>query len=329
MYWPGVDTDIEQTVKQCSKCQEAAKHPPKQTPVPWSTPDSPWSRIHVDFAGPIAGRMYLIVVDALSKWPEIVPMRVANSSNTIAALRRIFARFGLPSTIVSDNGSQFTSAQFRTFCDHLHIQQLHSPPYHPQSNGQAERFVDTFKRALQKSQGEGTDDQILDEFLFVYRTTPNPATPECVSPAEVLMGRKLRTVHAALIPKATVASTLPTTKQAFRKNDAVYARDYRADHPMWAKATIVKQCGRRLYELNVQGETWIRHRNQLRNRSISQTVEHQSATVLPLDVLLDTFALPPTKPPEPQPDLRPRRWTDRVRRSVRPFQVDPRAKRYQ
>ncbi|CAI2738982.1 unnamed protein product, partial [Dicrocoelium dendriticum] len=74
---------------------------------------------------------------------------------TISKLRQAFSRFGCPETMVTDNGSQFTSAAFKEFCKQCAVQHVRSPPFHPQSNGQAERFVDTFKRALQKSKGEG------------------------------------------------------------------------------------------------------------------------------------------------------------------------------
>ncbi|VDP93597.1 unnamed protein product [Echinostoma caproni] len=119
----------------------------------------------------------------------------------------------------------------------------YTPPYYPQSNGQAERFVDTFKRALQKSHGEETSDARLSQFSLLYRTTPNPSAPGGVSPAELLMGRKLRTVHAAMIPSATSVHQSSAPKCAFANGSCVYARDYRADHPQWAQATISKRCG--------------------------------------------------------------------------------------
>ncbi len=85
--------------------------------------------------------MFLVVVDAYSKWPEVIQMSSTMSQNTIEALRALFARYGLPEQIVSDNGAQFTSQEF---CDFVEA----SAPYHPSTNGQAKRFVQTFKRAM-------------------------------------------------------------------------------------------------------------------------------------------------------------------------------------
>nr|VZI47647.1 unnamed protein product [Spirometra erinaceieuropaei] len=151
-YWSGIDGNIDDLVRCCSRCQQAAKMPPRQPPIPWQPPERPWSRVHIDFAGPLNGVSYLILVDAYSKWPEIAPPNPARASAAIAFLRRIFNHHGLPEVLVSDNGSQFTST-FEDFYRQHNIQHLRSPPYHPQSNGQAERFVDTFKRALLKARG--------------------------------------------------------------------------------------------------------------------------------------------------------------------------------
>ncbi|BHF82463.1 hypothetical protein SprV_0802560100 [Sparganum proliferum] len=183
-YWPGIDGEIDDLVRRCSRRQQAAKMPPRQPPVPWEPPERSWSRVHIDFAGPLNGVSYLILVDAYSKWPEIAPLNPATASATIVFLRRTFSQHGLPEVLVSHNGSQFTSSSFENFCRQHNIQHLRSPPYHPQSNGQAERSVDTFKRALLKARGEGTTDEIVQAFLFSYRTTPNPASPGGVSPAE-------------------------------------------------------------------------------------------------------------------------------------------------
>ena len=102
--------------------------------------------------------------------------------------------------IVSDNGPQFTSHEFSDFCKFKDILHLKSPPSYPQCNGQAERFVDTFKRTLNKLQGNGkTKKENLITFLTTYRITSNQNLPQIhfgkphLSPAEVLLGRPLRT----------------------------------------------------------------------------------------------------------------------------------------
>ena len=120
-YWPGTDKDIEVLVKGCLKCQLAAKGPPRENPIPWPETKKPWNRVHVDFAGPINGVTYLVLVDSHSKWPEVITMASAGASATISALNNIFATHGLPETIVSDNGTQFTSAQFREYCTNSEI----------------------------------------------------------------------------------------------------------------------------------------------------------------------------------------------------------------
>ena len=95
MWWPNLDSDIEEIVKLCPHCQANAKSPPKFHGT-WQWPAGPWKRLHIDFAGPFLGKMFLVIVDAHSKYIEIVPMISATTTSTIAALRRLFASFGLP-----------------------------------------------------------------------------------------------------------------------------------------------------------------------------------------------------------------------------------------
>ena len=94
--WPKMDGEIETRAKSCSSCQANKHLPPKAPLLCWPWPSVPWERIHVDYAGPVMGKMLLVVVDAQPKWPEICIMSSTTSSKTITALRDIFARFGLP-----------------------------------------------------------------------------------------------------------------------------------------------------------------------------------------------------------------------------------------
>ena len=94
-----------------------------------------WDRIHIDFAGPIEGFNYLIIIDAFSKWPEVVRMKSISSERTIKELNKVFSQFGYLKMLISDNGRQFTTEEFRNFCKTYNMKHIKTPPYHPQSNG--------------------------------------------------------------------------------------------------------------------------------------------------------------------------------------------------
>lgn len=81
-WWPKLDNDIEQLARKCSGCQVNQKAPPKASLHPWEWPSAPWERIHIDFAGPFMGNMFLIAVDAHSKWPKVHVMNSIWSCKT-------------------------------------------------------------------------------------------------------------------------------------------------------------------------------------------------------------------------------------------------------
>ena len=174
-WWPSLDQDIEDLARQCPTCtlnsKQAVKSPLKQ----WSVPLAPWHRIHIDFMGKFKNSYFLVVVDAHSKWLEVFIMSNTTTSMTITTLTSLFARYGLCEEIVSDNGPQFTSDEFAQFCARNGIRHIRTAPGHPQSNGQAERYVDTVKSALTKGlQKGGRVADVLYKFLFVYRSTVHP-----------------------------------------------------------------------------------------------------------------------------------------------------------
>ena len=125
-----------------------------------------------------------------SKWIDVIPNSSATSNKTIEKLQTVFTNFGLPEQIVTDNGSAFTSNEFETFLQRNGIQQIRTAPYHPASNGQAERTVQTFKTTLNKMLNEkGTINQKVQRFLIAYCTTPH--SPTNCTPAELIFGRRL------------------------------------------------------------------------------------------------------------------------------------------
>ena len=124
-------------------------------------------------------------------------MTIATAFTTIQQLRQLFAQFGIPDSIVSDNGPQFTAAEFQEFCRSNDIRHTRVAPYHPSSNGLAERAVRIFKEGLKKQSGKTVAEWMAQ--MFQYRITPHTTTG--IAPAELLMRRKLRSRLDMLKPQ--------------------------------------------------------------------------------------------------------------------------------
>ena len=150
IWWSGIDTDVEELAHECETCQLHQNSPSKAPLHPWEWTTAPWQRIHIDFAE-YAGKPYLIVIDSHSKWLEAIPTTGTKSSHTIDALRRMFATHGLPDICVSDNATAFLAEEFALFMSKHGVQHITTAPYHPSSNGMAERAVATFKRYEQNA----------------------------------------------------------------------------------------------------------------------------------------------------------------------------------
>ena len=133
----------------------------------------------------------MVILDAYSKWAEVQMMGSnTQTTRTIEVLRGIFASYGLPEQLVSDNGPQFVSEEFRRFTREYGIKHIRSAPYHPATNGAAERFMQKFKMAM-KTNADRTISHRLANFLLAYRTTPHVTTN--VEPCMLFLKRPLRT----------------------------------------------------------------------------------------------------------------------------------------
>ena len=192
-----MEQELEQKVKECVQCQLMQNSPPQIPTHLWEWPQHPWARLHLDYAGPFMRKMFLVTVDVHSKWLEAHVVETPTSAGTIQKLRQMFATHGIPETIVTDNGSVFTSKEFNHFTDMNGIKHLTTAPYHPASNGLAERAVQTLKTRLKKITAGNIEDK-LARFLFQYRITPHTTTGQ--SPAELLMGRRPRSYLDILKP---------------------------------------------------------------------------------------------------------------------------------
>ena len=185
VWWPQIDKDLEELVKNCNDCQSTRHLPPLAPLRPWEWPQRPWARVHADYARPFMNKHFLLLVDVHSKWIEVRPVNNTTSTATVDQLRSIFATHGLPEMLVTDNGTVFTSDEFNRFTKQNGICHVRSAFYHPASNGLVERAVQTFKDFMKKMK-DGSVDVNVSRFLLQYRITPHSTTG--ISPAEMLLG---------------------------------------------------------------------------------------------------------------------------------------------
>ena len=220
VWWPGINLDIEKCVKSCNPCQEVRHRSPSALLHPRDWPRQPWQRVHADYIGPFLGKMFVLLVDANTKWIDVHVVNSSSSQFTIEKMRATFAILGLPQILVTDNGPQFTSSEFSQFTKSNGIKHITSSPYHPSTNGLAERSVQTFKEGMKK-QKTSTIETRVSRFLFAYCNTPHSTT--IVSPAMSMFNRQLRS-HLDLL-KPDIEPTVLNCQFHQQLNHDLHARD--------------------------------------------------------------------------------------------------------
>ncbi|KAF2904059.1 hypothetical protein ILUMI_02117 [Ignelater luminosus] len=267
IFWPGIDADIEQIARSCNNCAMHAHAPPKFRKHHWEYPKAPWERIHVDYAGPVEGAMLLIIVDAYSKWLEVKTTTSTTAATTIKLMDEVFAAYGVPVTIVSDNGIQFISEDFKNFLRNSGVKYHKlSAPYHPSTNDQAERYVQTVKDVLRD----------LNEFLRQYRKAPHSTTG--LSPARLFLGRDLSTRMDLVRPDDTRVrvTQMDSTYRPLQPGQSVYALSGNPRMDEWIPGTIVTRLGDFHYEIHCSGKKVKRHIDQIRSSGNENTTDSRA-----------------------------------------------------
>ena len=295
-----MDGDILKKVNACTSCQANQNNPRKSPIHPWEWTSKPWVRLHIDHAGPYLNKMFLIVIDSYSKWMEVVPT-TADSADTIRKLRKMFATHGIPEQIVSDNGSAFTSETFERFLQQNGIKQIRTSPYHPSSNGMAERMVQTFKNTMNKIAPGNDFEKMLQKFLFTYRITPQATTGK--TPAELLMNRKL--VSALDLIRPNLERKIRSKQSSFADDPTrrirselhlkapVFIRNF-GQGSKWWRGTIVNRSGPVTWLIEVDdGRIIQRHTDHIRLRQDSgdiadTTISSESTQEIPVPSSIDT-----------------------------------------
>ena len=209
----------------------------------------------------------------------------------------------MPEQIVSDNGPQFVSSDFAEFLKRNGIQHTRSSPYHPATNGEAERFVRTFKEAIKAMRSDGlTLSHRISNFLLTYRTTPHTTTG--TPPCELLMGRSLRTRWDLLKPDVdgTVKQSQARQKaqhdqharsRSLSVGDSVVARNF-SSGPDWLQGVVAKRLGPLTYLVDVlDGRLWKRHIDHVKKCGNASHIP-ESLSDTEIDVDTPVVPLPPS-----------------------------------
>ena len=219
------------------------------------------------------GKMFLIVVDSHSKWLEVEIMDSITSEATTEKLREMFARYGIPQQLVSDNGPQFTSREFSEFTKGNGIKHTLVAPYHPRSNGQAERFVQTFKQFF-KAEGSNSIKQ-------------NSTTGQ--TPAELFLNRRLRTRLDLIRPGLGRKVFNKQSDQKARHDERIKEREFTLGEqvlvqnfrgePKWLDGTITEKTGPVSYKVLVGDQQWKRHVDQMHQKRVNHPSRDTNVSV--------------------------------------------------
>ena len=197
-YWPGYEGDIQKWIAECASCQQrSAPQPAAQAPLGTITASHPFNKISWDIMGPLpltaqGNRYVLVVTDLFSKWTEAFPLKSADSETLAKVLTdEVIFRYGIPSSLHSDQGTNLTSNLISSLCQNLGITQTRTSAYHPQGNAQVEQFNCTLEAMLAKTISDNQKDWDLHipRLMFAYRTTIHESTG--YTPFHVTFGHSL------------------------------------------------------------------------------------------------------------------------------------------
>ncbi|KAK7093234.1 hypothetical protein V1264_007024 [Littorina saxatilis] len=309
LFWPGMVTAIQKTVSSCPICIPKLPSNPKQPLRSHSMPSRPWQKVATDLFN-WNSKDYLVTVDYYSRYFEVDQLHSTTSSAVIQKLSADFARHGIHEKLVSDNGPQYSSEEFSRFATTWDFQHDTSSPGYPQSNGLAERTVQSIKNILDKAKTDGHSALLS---ILEYRTTP---VDGLASPAQLLMGRQLRaclpsTSHQ-LAPKTIDLEIVVQRRQHLQeaqgrhynksahplppvdKGDQVHVQLHKGDN--WQPATITAQhtAPHSFVVQAADGGSYRRNRRFLRAAKTTPPIPDDPATPTPV---ADTQPTPHTSKP--------------------------------
>ena len=279
VYWPGMNKELKAWIRTCETCRENELTPCKETLMSHEIPEGAWEKIGADLFT-YHDKEYLVTVCYKSNFWELDPLTNTKSSTVIKKLKSHLARYGIPRQLVTDNGPQFTSSEFKSFTKKWGIEHTTTSPYHSKANGKVESAVKTAKRMLRKTSKSGEDQYLA---LLNIRNTPTQGVAS--SPAQRLLGRRTRSLlpstRSLLEPRNPpnlyemeqlqlnqkrqqcyynrLAHDLP----ALNVGDTVRMKPFVLGKHDWDKGKVTKRLDERSYEIQSHGSTYRRNRQHL------------------------------------------------------------------
>ena len=312
LYWPTIQNDIKYVCDNCQACQESK---PEQTRQPMQSQPIPkrrWQYVSTDLFT-IKSDTYLVVVDNLTKYWDIEELSEISAQSVVLQTKKIFSRHGVPEFVISDNGPQYISQEYKRFAEEWNFQHYTSSPHYPKGNGTAEAAVKQAKRILKLSN---------DPWLAILeqRNTPD----ELASPNEKLISRRTRTtlpikpelLEPCVIPTLTIVKATVKKKQQNKRyydkvskplpplvvGEHIRAKIKPKSSPCWSRGTVVSKQSDRSYIVESNGRQYRRDRFHIRKaRELPNILPSKLPNVLSDHEILSQGTLPPADVEAPLP----------------------------
>ena len=287
LYWPQMAAALKDHVAQCEICIRHQRAPPREPMLSHSIPDLPWIKIAADLCE-LDGRVLVILCDYYSNYIEVESIRELTSAAVIRVMHSMFARWGIPEMLITDNGPCFSSADFKRFTEHWGVEHTSSSTRYAQSNGRAERAIGAIKELFRKCKAAGVNEA---EALLDYRNTPNDTG---FSPAQLIMGRRCRT---RLVTNKELLQPMAGNNTAYQRrlesqNKVAYhynKKGYRIRQPFqpgqhvtirlpgqstWTRGVCIDNLGHRSYNVQVGSSIYRRTSKHIRAVAEPKSTKH-------------------------------------------------------
>ena len=285
VYWPSMNADIKEFISECETCNAEGRAQTRETLMSHEITGRPWEKVGMDLFE-LNNQTFLIIIDYFSNFWEVDRLERTTAKEVIRKVKYHFARYGIPSTVISDNGPQFKSGDFENFSKEWDFQHDFSSPGHQQANGMAESGVKMAKQLIRRATDSGRDPFMA---ILEYRNTPSQDYG--TSPAQRMLGRRTRTLlpttENLLKPmNIEVGKDMQTKKfrndrsawyynkkakdlEVLQKGDTIRLKPLVAGKKKWVTGTIKNRIDKRSYEVETDTGTLRRNRIHIRRAPIN------------------------------------------------------------